>query len=112
MRNTVLGLIAWVLIFAAGSAMYAQSATSSIAKNELGLVVGASEVPSVALQNGGRVNLNSSLALGAEYDRHVVGRHTALYGGGAFLPPPLPVQNRRSPMQLSPQQAGRFPTPP
>ena len=77
MRNTVLGLIAWVVIFAAGSAMYAQSATSSIAKNELGLVVGASEVPSVALRNGGRVNLNSSLALGAEYDRHVVGRHTA-----------------------------------
>jgi hypothetical protein len=63
MRNTVLGLIAWVLIFAAGSAMYAQSATSSIAKNELGLVVGASEVPNVALQNGGRVNLNSSLPL-------------------------------------------------
>src|SRR5258706_14312835 len=105
MRNTVLGLIAWVLIFAAGSAMYAQSATSSIAKNELGLVVGASEVPSVALQNGGRVNLNSRLALGAEYDRHVVGRHTALYGGGDFLGSPLHFQNRYPQMNLNPKNA-------
>src|SRR5258708_36690335 len=107
MRNTVLGLIAWVLIFAAGSAMYAQSATSSIAKNELGLVVGASEVPSVALQNGGRVNLNSSLALGAEYDRHVVGRHTALYGGGGFLAPPLHVQTTSPQTQVNPQYCHR-----
>src|SRR5260370_34102701 len=105
MRNTVLGLIAWVSIFAAGSAMYAQSATSSIAKNELGLVVGASEVPSVALQNGGRVNLNSSLALGAEYDRHVVGRHTALYGGVDFLPSPLRCHDRASPTDGNPQIA-------
>lgn len=111
MRNTVQGLIAWVLIFAAGSALYAQSATSSIAKNELGLVVGASEVPSVALQNGGRVNLNSSLALGAEYGRHVVGRHTALYGGVDFLASPFDVKTSYPQSNVSPEYAYLFLTP-
>ena len=107
-----LGLVAWVSISAAGGGMYAQNQTSPpIAKNEVGLVVGASEVPSVGLQDGSRVNLNSSLALGIEYDRLLVGRRTALYGGVDFLASPFDVKVSYPPANISPQYAYLFLTP-
>ena len=65
---------------------------SSPWKNEVGLVIGATKTPSVGLQRGGAINLNSSLALGAECDRRLIGRHTAVCAGVDFLASPLDVK--------------------
>lgn len=40
---------------------------------EIGLVIGATETPSIGKTAGGAIDLNSSLALGAEYDRRLLG---------------------------------------
>jgi hypothetical protein len=80
-------------------------------KNEVGLVIGATLTPSVALQGGGNVNLNSSLALGAEYDRHLIGHHTALYAGIDFLASPFDVKASFPPANVTPQYAYLFLTP-
>ena len=86
-------------------------APAHIEKNEVGLVIGASEVPSIALQNGSHVSLNSSLALGAEYDRHLIGHHTALYGGIDFLASPFDVKASDPQANVSPEYAYLFLTP-
>lgn len=112
MKNTAIGLVAWLLIAANGSAAYAQTTTSStVAKNEVGLVAGASEVPSVGLQDGSRVNLNSSVALGVEYDRQLIGHRAALYGGADFLASPFDVKVSYPAANVSPQYAYLFLTP-
>lgn len=54
-------------------------------KNEIGLVIGATETPSIGKTTGGTIDLNSSLALGAEYDRQLFGKRTTLYVGADFL---------------------------
>ena len=92
--------------------LHAQSVASDpVAKNEVGLVIGATETPNVGLQRGGSVNLNSSLALGAEYDRRLIGHHTALYAGVDFLASPFDVKASFPPADVSPQYAYLFLTP-
>ena len=86
--------------------LHAQSvAPDPVAKNEIGLVIGATETPSVGLQRGDSVNLNSSLALGAQYDRRLIGHHTAFYAGVDFLASPLDVKASAPPADVSPQYA-------
>jgi hypothetical protein len=67
--------------------------------------------PSVELKRGGNVNLNSSLAIAAEYDRRLIGRHTALYAGIDFLASPFDVKASYPPADVSPQYAYLFLTP-
>jgi hypothetical protein len=61
-------------------------------KNEIGLVIGATETPSIGRIAGGEIDLDSSLALGAEYDRRMFGEHTTLYVGVDFLASPADVK--------------------
>ncbi|HZB87323.1 MAG TPA: hypothetical protein VE291_01580 [Terracidiphilus sp.] len=90
----------------------AQSGPSaSRTRNEVGLVIGATVTPSIGLEGGGNVDLNPSLALGAEYDRLLLGRHTALYGGVDFLLSPLDVKANLPASNVSPQYASLFLTP-
>lgn len=105
--------LSWACIFiSAASALRAQTISSiPIAKNEVGLVIGATETPSVGLQRGGAVNLNSSLALGVGYDRLLLGKHTALYGGLDFLASPLDVKVSHPAPDVSPEYAYLFLTP-
>lgn len=60
--------------------VFAQT-TETLDKNEIGLVIGATETPSIGEPSGGSIKLNSSIALGAEYDRKVLGQHTTLLIG-------------------------------
>jgi hypothetical protein len=52
------------LAFLSATAVFAQAGEAT-RKNEIGLVIGATEMPSIATTAGGTINLNSSLALGA-----------------------------------------------
>ena len=107
-------VVSLACIFAAviSSTCVAQSAsTQSISKNEIGLVIGATETPNIGLRRGGNINLNSSLALGAEYDRLLLGQHTALYAGIDFLASPLDVKLSRPLSDVSPEYAYLFLTP-
>jgi hypothetical protein len=104
----------WLFLSALATAAYAQAGSSPTAsndKNEVGLVIGATLTPSVARQGGGEVKLNSSLALGAEYDRRLIGHHTALYGGIDFLASPFDVKASFPPADVTPQYAYLFLTP-
>lgn len=92
---------------ARGQAAPAESAL----KNEVGLVLGATETPAVGLVRGGSVNHNSSLALGAEYDRRITGRRWAVYAGVGFLASPFDVKTSYPPVDVSPQYAYTFLTP-
>lgn len=106
-----------LLLLTLGSLAHAQSSSSPGAesaakvKNEVGLVIGATLTPSVALQRGGNVDLNSSLALGVEYDRRFAGKHTAFYGGIDFIASPLDVKASAPPPDVSPEYAYFFLTP-
>ena len=59
---------------------------------EIGLVIGATETPSIGKTAGGAIDLNSSLALGAEYDRRLLGEPTTLYVALDFLASPADVK--------------------
>jgi hypothetical protein len=109
MNNIVKCSATWLLFSALATATYAQDSSND--KNEIGLVIGATLTPSVARQGGGEVKLNSSLALGAEYDRRVIGHHTALYGGIDFLASPFDVKASFPPADVTPQYAYLFVTP-
>jgi len=64
-------------------------------KNEVGLVIGAAVTPSRNFASGSSatVAFDSSLALGAEYDRRLLaGPRAAVYGGVDFLASPLDVK--------------------
>jgi hypothetical protein len=112
MRKIVPGPVICVLVSLMASASHAQSVPSNpTPKNEVGLVIGATETPGVGLKRGGNVNLNSSLALGAEYDRRLIGRHTALYAGIDFLASPFDVKASFPAADVSPQYAYLFLTP-
>ena len=80
-------------------------------KNEIGLVIGATETPSIGLTSGGSIHLNSSLALGAEYDRRLLGEHTTLYVGADFLASPTDVKVSHPPSAVSPEYAYLFLSP-
>ena len=73
--------------------------------------IGATETPSIGLADGGAIHLNSSLALGAEYDRQLLGCRTALYGGIDFVASPLDVKASFPAANLSPEYAYLFLTP-
>ena len=77
-------------------------------KNEVGLVIGATEIPSIGTAAGGTIDLNSSLALGAEYDRHLLGKNTSLYVGGDFLASPEEVKVSNPASDVSPNYAYLF----
>jgi hypothetical protein len=55
-------------------------------KNEIGLVIGATEMPSICEASGGSITLKSSIAPGAEYDRKVLGEHTTLHPPASKIP--------------------------
>jgi hypothetical protein len=80
-------------------------------KNEIELVIGATETPSIGQTSGGSINLNSSLALGAEYDRRLLGGRTTLYVGVDFLASPLDVKVSYPPSAVSPEYAYLFLSP-
>jgi hypothetical protein len=80
-------------------------------KNEIGLVIGATETPSIGRIAGGEVDLNSSLALGAEYDRRMFGKHTTLYIGVDFLASPADVKVSYPSLDVSPEYAYLFLSP-
>src|SRR5258708_13342751 len=112
MRKGIAGIFSCTFVSVLASALHAQvplSATSL--KNEVGLVIGATEAPSVGLERGGAINLNSSLALGAEYDRRIIGRHTAVYAGVDFLASPFDVKTSFAAADVSPQYAYLFLSP-
>ena len=102
-----------MLLLLAASASHAQSQSSATtpSNNELGLVIGAAETPSVGLQRGGNINLNSSLTLGAEYDRRLFGHHTAVYAGLDFFASPNDVHASQPASDVSPEYAYLFLTP-
>jgi hypothetical protein len=81
-------------------------------RNEVGLVIGATTTPSQTLSQGGELNFNASLALGAEYDRHLAtARRLAIYGGVDFLASPFDVKLSRPPQGVGPEYAYVFLTP-
>jgi len=77
------------------------SAQSEANKNDIGLVIGATTTPSVSLATGENLNFNSSLALGAEYNRRLTSKRTAVYAGVDFLASPFDVR-LSSPLRTSP----------
>jgi hypothetical protein len=79
--------------------------------NEIGLIIGATETPSIGKTAGGTINLNSSLALGAEYDRQLLGKRTTLYAGVDFLASPADVKVSYPLSPVSPEYAYLFLSP-
>lgn len=83
-------------------------------KNEVGLVIGATVTPSRSFATGNisSASFNSSLALGAEYDRRFFGgERVALSAGADFLASPLDVKISNPPPNLIGQYAYIFLTP-
>ena len=87
------------------------AAQSEANKNDIGLVIGATITPSVSLTTGQSLNFNSSLALGAEYDRLFVARRTAVYAGVDFLASPFDVKLSYPPADVPRSYAYLFLTP-
>jgi hypothetical protein len=79
------------LAFLTGTTVFAQTGEAP-RKDEIGLVIGATETPSIGKTAGGTMDLNPSLALGAEYDRRLLGERTILYVGVDFLASPADVK--------------------
>ncbi len=112
MKRNIAVLIAYVLVFMSDVRVHAQTdASRPSTRNEIGLQIGATETPSIGLAGGGAIHLNSSLALGAEYDRQLLGRYTALYGGIDFIASPLDVKASFPAANVSPEYAYLFLTP-
>ena len=96
----------------AGAGLFAVDLPPAHAEgNEVGLVIGSTLTPSQSLSGGGEVTFNSSLALGAEYDRKIVGDRFAVYGGVDFLTSPFDVKLGRRPANSIRQYAYLFLTP-
>src|SRR5260370_7545712 len=87
-------------------------------KNEVGLVIGATTTPSQTVSRQSCIGptcdltFNESLALGAEYDRHLAtaGR-AAIYGGVDYLASPLDVKLSQHPPGVPSEYAYEFLTP-
>jgi hypothetical protein len=84
--------------------------------NEVGLVIGATTSPGVGLAPGvvtpsQSLSFNSSLALGAEYDRRLKSGNTAIYVGVDFLASPLDVNLNQPPAGRTPSYAYVFLSP-
>ena len=100
-----------------GTTMSAQDADNPIGeKNEIGLIAGVTFTPGRALSPGsilpgGDSSLTSkpSLALGVDYDRHILSLDWfAVYGGVDFLASPFDVKLSQAPVNASPQYAYLF----
>lgn len=112
MKSITWVLIAYVLaLMCVPGADGQANASNPTTRNEIGLVIGATETPAIGLANGGTIHLNSSLALGAEYDRQLLGRRTALYGGIDFVASPFDVKASFPAPNVSPQYAYLFLSP-
>ena len=98
------------LAFLTATTVFAQTREAP-RKNEIGLVIGATETPSIGKTAGGTIDLNSSLALGAEYDRRLLGKRTTLDVGIDFLASPLDVKVSHPSSTVSPQYAYLFLSP-
>ena len=98
------------LVFLTTTTVLAQTGEGS-RKNEIGLVIGATETPGIDKTSGGTINLNSSLALGAEYDRQLLGKRTILYLGADFLASPADVKVSFPSSVVSPEYAYLFLSP-
>lgn len=112
MRRNIAVLVTYMFVFMGNARGHAQTdASRPSSRNEIGLQIGATETPSIGLAGGGAIHLNSSLALGAEYDRQLLGHRTALYGGIDFVASPLDVKASLPPANVSPEYAYLFLTP-
>jgi hypothetical protein len=112
MKRNIAGLTACVLIVMCIARVNAQANDSSpTTKNEIGLVIGATEVPSIGLADGGTIHLNSSLVFGADYDRQVLGRRTTLNVGIDFVASPFDVKASFPAPNASPEYAYLFLSP-
>ena len=101
-----------VAILAFTSLSFAQTTIDKEhSRNEVGLVIGATETPGIGLTRGDNINFNSSLALGLEYDRRLFGTRTTVSGGLDFLVSPLDVKASYPPSDVSPQYAYLFLSP-
>jgi hypothetical protein len=87
-------------------------------KNEVGLVIGATTTPSQSESRQSCIGptcdltFDASLALGAEYDRHLAtARRVAIYGGVDYLASPLDVKLSQHPPGVSSEYAYEFLTP-
>lgn len=98
------------LAFLTATAVLAQTGEAP-RKNEIGLVIGATETPSIGKTAGGTIDLNSSLSLGAEYDRRLLGQRTTLYVGVDFLASPADVKVSYPSSVVSPEYAYLFLSP-
>jgi hypothetical protein len=92
------------LVFLNATVAVAQTSEAT-RKNEIGLIIGATETPRVDTSSGGSINLNSSLVLGAEFDRRLLGKRIALYAGVDFLASPADVKVSYPPSFVSPEYA-------
>lgn len=111
-RNISLRLLALLLAVAGAFVVQAQGQQN----NEIGLVIGATTSPGVGLASGvvtpsQNLSFNSSLALGAEYDRRMKSGNTAIYVGVDFLASPLDVKLNQPPAGISPSYAYVFLSP-
>lgn len=107
-----LKILASVLCLASTATMTAFAQTNeTLDKNEIGLVIGATETPSIGEASGGSIKLNSSIALGAEYDRKVLGKHIPLLIGADFLASPADVKVSYPAPLVSPEYASLFLSP-
>ena len=109
-----------VLLFAVATALAqaaAQASNEPKKKDELGLVIGATVIPSQTLASGVSANPASltftpSLALGAEFDRGLTAsQHLGILAGVDFLASPLDVKLDRRPVNAIPEYAYIFLTP-
>jgi hypothetical protein len=100
--------LVFVFLFATSLAQ----ATDSTTKNEVGLVIGATLTPSVALADGGNLHFNKSLALGVEYDRRLFSyRGATVLTGVDFLASPFDVKLSLPPANITPNYAYLFLSP-
>jgi len=107
-----LKILASVLCLASTAIMTAFAQTNeTLDKNEIGLVLGATETPSIGEASGGSIKLNSSIALGAEYDRKILGQHTTLLRGADLLASPADVKVSYPAPLVSPEYASLFLSP-
>lgn len=95
----------------------AQASNEPKKKDELGLVIGATVIPSQTLASGVSANPASltftpSLALGAEFDRGLTAsQHLGILAGVDFVASPLDVKLDRRPVNAIPEYAYIFLTP-
>ncbi len=100
-----------LLLYLLTGALTLPALAEQLPKNEVGLVIGATLTPDIALENGGQVQLDSSLSFGVEYDRLLLGHDTAFYGGVDFLASPFDVKANQPAAGVIPQYAYLFLTP-